>query len=150
MGEWIAKYWLQVLFGAIASGLLCWIRHDIKLYKLQLKNYRNDFKQEIKTELEAEIVQTKKELQKTDQQFNADLEQIHIELENLSVGLLSIQGKAFKADCHRLLQKDHIITLEEYEELVDDHKAYNALGGNHKGDELFKLVQIKYQAQVAR
>ena len=54
-----------------------------------------------------------------------------------------MQGKNFKSDCRRLLDENHEITLDEWEEIDADHEAYNGLGGNHRGDELFELVKKK-------
>ena len=59
--------------------------------------------------------------------------------------MLSLQGRTFKNNCRRLLDLDHEITLEEYEEISKDHEAYNSLGGNHNGDELFLLVRKKVE-----
>ena len=67
------------------------------------------------------------------------------EIKTLKAGLLSIQGRAFKNNCKRLLDPDHEISLEEYEEITKDHDAYNSLGGNHNGDELFILVRKKVE-----
>ena len=64
----------------------------------------------------------------------------------LQDAILSIQGREFKAHCRALLQPDHEITLDEYEQIISDHAAYNNLGGNHKGDELFDLVTHKFDA----
>ena len=47
------------------------------------------------------------------------------------------------------IAEDHIITLDEWEELDIDHTAYNGLGGNHKGDHLFSLVKKKVEAGFA-
>lgn len=58
-------------------------------------------------------------------------------------GVLSIQGKIFKNECRSLLREGHEITLEEFESLQEDHKAYKALGGNHDGDTLFSMVEKK-------
>jgi len=66
----------------------------------------------------------------------------------LKQGVLSMQGKVFKGDCRRLLEPNHIITEEEYEDIVADHKSYNGLGGNHLGDGLFKSVMNKWDTQV--
>ena len=57
-----------------------------------------------------------------------------------------MQGKVFKGDCRRLLEPNHIITEEEYEDIVADHKSYNGLGGNHIGDSLFLSVMKKWNA----
>ena len=67
----------------------------------------------------------------------------------LTAGILSIQGKEFINNCRKLLAEDHIITLDEWEELDIDHTAYNGLGGNHKGDHLFSLVKKKVEAGFA-
>ena len=66
-------------------------------------------------------------------------EAIHQEIDGLRGGMLSIQGRNFKNDCHKLLKADHVIDLKEYEQLLADHIAYNKLGGNHEGDALIKI-----------
>lgn len=68
---------------------------------------------------------------------------------SLKRGILSIQGKVFKEKCEALLNAE-TITTQQYEDLLDDHEAYNGLGGNHRGDQLFDLVTKKYQAQVSK
>ena len=65
------------------------------------------------------------------------------EMRSLKKGLLSIQGKEFRANCRKLLEDGHEITLDEWEEIDADHEAYNGLGGNHKGDQLYGLVKKK-------
>lgn len=65
------------------------------------------------------------------------------EMKSLKAGILSIQGREFKANCRRLLDENHEITLDEWEELDSDHEVYNGLGGNHKGDQLYELVKKK-------
>lgn len=150
MLDFIAKYWLQFLFSLIGTGLLVWIKHDIKMYKELSKRNKDDFKREIEDDLENRLQATRNELRQTDKEIQADLEAFHYSLENLTSGLLSVQAKSFREECHRLLEPDHIITVDEYENLVEDHRAYNSLGGNHKGDALFAAVTQKYLAQVAK
>ena len=60
-------------------------------------------------------------------------------------GLLSIQGRDFKRHCRELLDDEHEITLDEWEQIDADHEAYNGLGGNHKGDQLYELVKKKVE-----
>lgn len=67
----------------------------------------------------------------------------------LTAGVLSMQGKEFINNCRKLLSEDHVITLDEWEELDADYTAYNGLGGNHKGDHLFSLVKKKVEAGFA-
>lgn len=73
---------------------------------------------------------------------------IHEEIDGLRGGMLSIQGRNFKNDCHKLLRADHVIDLKEYEQLLADHIAYNKLGGNHEGDALFSMVEAKYKNTI--
>ena len=75
-------------------------------------------------------------------------EAIHQEIDSLRGGMLSIQGRNFKNDCHKLLKADHVIDLKEYEQLLADHIAYNKLGGNHEGDALFSMVEAKYKNTI--
>ncbi len=89
-----------------------------------------------------EIVEKKnEELLKADQQ-------IHEEIDTLRDGILSIQGRDFKEVCHELLQENHIVTANEYEQVLADHIAYNKLGGNHEGDALFSMVEAKYKNTI--
>ena len=61
-------------------------------------------------------------------------------------GVLAVYKPLFMAKGKELLKTDHVITPEEYFEYSDDHKLYNQLGGNHKGDKMFESVKIKYEA----
>ena len=58
-------------------------------------------------------------------------------------------GSNFKRRCEAFLQPEHEISLQEFNELQEDHEAYNALGGNHIGDQLFDLVCEKYSHTVS-
>ena len=78
-----------------------------------------------------------------DRAFQED-EHIHEEIDSIKSGVLSIEGRAFKEDCRRLLDPAHIITLEEFEATQAEHIIYNKLGGNHEGDGLFQMVEKKY------
>ena len=40
---------------------------------------------------------------------------LHSEIDNVRDGMLSMQGRNFKNDCHKLLKKDHVIDVKEYE-----------------------------------
>ena len=67
-----------------------------------------------------------------------------------TTGVLSIQGKDFKSDCRRLLNEEHRITTEEFEELEDEYEVYTGLGGNGRGAALFDAVKTKYMAQLGK
>ena len=72
---------------------------------------------------------------------------IHKEIDIIKDGMLSVEGRAFRNECRKLLEEDHIITFNEYEAILSEHVTYNNLGGNHEGDGLFSMVQAKYQNQ---
>ena len=73
---------------------------------------------------------------------------IHREIDIIKDGILSVEGRAFRNECRRLLEEGHVITLNEYEAILAEHITYNNLGGNHEGDGLFSMVQVKYQNQL--
>ena len=77
-------------------------------------------------------------------------ERIEGAITNMQDGMLAIQGRNFKNDCHKLLKPDHVIFYKEYEQLVSDHTVYNKLGGNHEGDELFEMVKAKYKNTIGK
>lgn len=68
-------------------------------------------------------------------------------LELIKTGLLAVQGHEFRNKCRKLLAQE-VIKPDEYEQLESDHRAYNGLGGNHKGDSLFDQVKTKYYSQL--
>lgn len=92
-----------------------------------------------------------------DERLKAEDNKLHEEIDGLKDdfkiikgGILSIQGRDFKADCRMLLQPDHVITLNEYEGIMEEHEVYKSLGGNHEGDALFHMVEQKYGEQLKR
>lgn len=83
-----------------------------------------------------------------DEVLELKLDCLEEQVDTLRGGVLSIQGRQFKEDCRFLLQKNHSITLEEYEDIEKDHNAYNKMGGNHNGDTLFAMVEAKYKQSL--
>lgn len=134
MLEFILKYWIEFLFGLVIAGGGFIIKRTLKSYKQERANEKKDFLKEIQKEIQAEFVRSdKKETE------------LQNEIKILKNGLLSIQGRTFKSNCKKLLEEDHEISLEEYEEITKDHDAYNSLGGNHNGDQLYQLVRQKVE-----
>ena len=84
-------------------------------------------------------------VKESDEKSMAEDKIIHEEIDIIKEGMLSVEGRAFRNECRRLLQDDHIITLKEYETIVSEHITYNKLGGNHEGDALFSMVVVKYE-----
>lgn len=109
-----------------------------------LEEQKQQIKQDMNT-CSSEMMRTLKEQTET---LKATDEAIHQEIDGLRGGMLSIQGRNFKNDCHKLLKADHVIDLKEYEQLLADHIAYNKLGGNHEGDALFSMVEAKYKNTI--
>lgn len=87
--------------------------------------------------------------QEEDNRLHNELNELRDDFKIMKGGILSIQGRDFKADCRVLLQKDHTITLNEYEAILEAHSVYKSLGGNHEGDALFSMVKAKYQTYLS-
>ena len=134
MLEFILRYWIEVLFGAVIAIGGYMVKRTLKSYRQERLEEKNAFLESIKKEISAEF-----------ERSNTRETELAGEIKTLKAGLLSIQGRAFKNNCKRLLDPDHEISLEEYEEITKDHDAYNSLGGNHNGDELFILVRKKVE-----
>ena len=134
MLEFILKYWIEFLFGAVIAVGGYMIKRTLKSYHQERAEEKETFLEGIKKEIRAEF-----------ERSNKKENELSEEIKTLKAGLLSIQGRAFKNNCRRLLDPDHNITLEEYEEISKDHTAYNSLGGNHNGDELYLLVRKKVE-----
>ena len=81
------------------------------------------------------------------QDFQNRCNTMNAQFDTLKLGVLAVAGRWFIEDCQDLLKSEHEITQEEFEDIMDYHNTYNALGGNHKGDEYFKLVSDKFHKQ---
>lgn len=143
MLEWLAQYWLTVVFGVLVTGGTFIVKRYLALNKKeqeanQRKHYEQ-LKQDITNESNA-----------SDEKLQGQINEVKDSLDVLTKGILSMQGKQFKEDCRKLLLPEHIITLEEYEQISKDHDAYNGLGGNHEGDRLFNLVQKKFEENITK
>ena len=104
---------------------------------------------EINTKVDKALEAGREESKADDAVLEKEISAMKKNITALTAGVLSMQGKEFINNCRKLLAEDHIITLDEWEELDADHTAYNGLGGNHKGDHLFSLVKKKVEAGFA-
>lgn len=104
---------------------------------------------EINTKVDKALEAGREESKADDAVLEKEISAMKKNITALTAGILSMQGKEFINNCRKLLAEDHIITLDEWEELDIDHTAYNGLGGNHKGDHLFSLVKKKVEASFA-
>lgn len=104
---------------------------------------------EINTKVDQALEAGREESKSDDAVLEKEISALKKNITALTAGVLSMQGKEFRNNCRKLLAEDHVITLDEWEELDKDHTAYNGLGGNHKGDHLFSLVKKKVEAGFA-
>lgn len=136
MLEFIAKYWLEFLFGLIASGLGVACKKIYKLYKAEKKHQTTKEQKEFYDGLQNLIKEGNKASIEGDQILQ---EQINV----VKDGVLSIHKKNFKQDCRELLSENHDINLAEFEALQEEYGIYKSLGGNHDGDTLYHMVEEK-------
>ncbi len=134
--EFIGKYWLEFLLGAIATGLSVACKKIYALYKDAKDTEKTKEQDAFYTKIENLIREGAEESRKGDERLQA---QINV----MQGGILSIQGRTFKQECRELLEPDREFTLEEFEALQDEYYIYKNLGGNHDGDILFELVKKK-------
>lgn len=130
MLEWIAKYWLEVVFSLALAGFAWGGKRLIKFYIDDVKRTLENLEKKIMAKVEA--------------RDNAQDET----LREMRAGLLSMQGEHFKKKCQELLDSEHKISVEELTNITRDHDAYKGLGGNHEGDLLFKLVLEKAKKDI--
>lgn len=152
----IVKYWVELLLSLVVAGGGFLIKRYFKLEREEQRRTQEKYFNNLTEKIQQENLEVIKSLQAEHKEMNKHSDdndemlenQIHLIEKDLNVllkGILSIQRKEFLAECCKLLDKDHIITLEEWEELDNDHDTYNGLGGNHKGDELFALAKKKFE-----
>ena len=150
--EFILKYWLGWLFGLVAVAITFIVKRHFKLeqkdyqqkQKERMDELRSQVKDEIIDQLDKEVTQLKEE----DLKVHEEIVEIKHSVNTMTEGVLAIHGRDFKDECRRLLQPEHTITLDEYEQICKDHKIYNKLGGNDRGDALFEAVVTKYNSSL--
>ena len=134
--EFVIKYWVEFVFGLIVTGGGYFIRRYLKMREDEQNRERTKFYDNFKKDIFIKYDEIKKESE------NGDLE-LQKQLDLLRKGILSLQKKEFFKECQALLEEDHELTLDEYQQCIEDHDAYNGLKGNHRGDSLFALVEEK-------
>lgn len=136
MLDFIIKYWVQFLCGVIATGLAVFSKKIIKLIKTAInKKIADECHKELEL-LKSEITQNIADL-RTENQMQNEKTQI------ICDGVLNIYANQFKSYCRLLLQENYIITLDEFENCQNEYEMYKKMGGNGKGDVLYKLVLEK-------
>lgn len=161
MLDFIAKYWLEFLFGIIALGLTGLTKYFYNLYKKEKQRLEDEAHEKIIKELKskindehkttADLLQTERDLSKQEtDSLKQEIYNVNDKIDVVRDGVLSIQGKQFKDDCRKLLSPEHEITLDEFEEIERDHETYNKMNGNHIGDKLFQMVEQKFRNSLSK
>ena len=132
--EFLAKYWLTILFGLIAA----WLGKKLNHYKQLLNKEKEDQKKKESDDLVADIKKY------VDETFKGT-EESH---KKLYKAVLDVQQKQFQRDCYEYLNLDREISLEEFKNLYTDYNIYTSLGGNGIGSMLFEKVEEKYTNQI--
>lgn len=127
----------QHVFELILTGIgavLTWlIKRYLTLEKMRAEAERKEFKENLLEEIAGE-----------DSEIDERLDSAETQMAVMCTGLLSLQGKLYREFCEKLLEKNHEITIEEFEQEEEDYHAYKALGGNHRGDSLHQAVVQKF------
>ena len=170
--DFFVKYWTEFLFGIVAAGILAGGRYIWTLFKNRLRDSleeqitnitdviakrmsETDEKLEAKNtslaqqigalQTDMKIMQQEIQINKNDENLiEKKIDTLEDSLNTLKDGILSLQRKEFKEECRRLLNQEEAITYEQYTILQREHTVYNSLGGNHEGDQLFKLASMRY------
>lgn len=149
MLEFIIKYWVQFLFGIVATWVVAKVKQIQKLESDKTEREQAMVEKRITEVLEQKIAQDGQIFHDQDEKLKADINELRTSINSITKGLLSMQGRQFRQYCRALLQEEHEITTAEYEQCIQDHDAYNGLGGNHRGDLLFNAVCNKYNTQIS-
>ena len=159
MLDFIIKYWLEVLFGLICGALALFVKKSIELYKTVKTTHETSIIETIKDQMNKQYDKTQEQMtqcyNKLDTKITEFIDESREEdkkmdkrVSGIRNDVLTIEGAYFRAECRKLLEKEHIITQEEFNTITLQHDAYNNLGGNHEGDMLFEMVREKHKDQV--
>ena len=117
------------------------------MYKEAKKTSEKENRENFMQEVDSKINLQNEKMKQADAEILEEIHHVQEEVETISAGVLSVQGQNFRQSCKRLLELNHIITVEEFEQITQDHKVYNSLGGNHTGDILYHQVEEKFKNQ---
>lgn len=151
MTDFIFKYWVEVVFGLIVSGLSFACRRYWKLWRAEQKHQKTEeqeaFYNGILEKIDERFEKMDERFEKMEQQINEvrkDVQSSDAQQKILREGLLSVQGNNFKRQCKALLESTHQISETEWLQHQIDFEAYERLGGNDDGHDLHNAVAHKY------
>ena len=110
MFDFIMKYWVEFAFGLLVAGGGWFIKRYFSLENMRRQKEQDEFYNKIKSEIDKEHKSSKED----DVALRNDMNALTTVLNSLKRGLLSVQGRQFKADCKKLLDPNHVITIEEF------------------------------------
>lgn len=143
MGDFIARYWIEVFFSLVVTGLSIALKRFYSLYKHEKQRQQNTEHATLLREVDKKIEEQNAKMKQADGKITDQIHTLENGMNTLTSGLLSVQGHQFRNNCRELLNVNHVITLDEFEQLTRDHEVYNSLGGNHFGDKYYRMVEEK-------
>lgn len=155
MPEFILKYWVEVVFGLIVSGLSFACRRYCKLWREEQQHQKTEeqeaFYDGILEKIDERFEETNNRITALDNKVEKKINEVRKDVQSseaqqkiLKEGLLSVQGNNFKRQCKALLEPTHKITETEWLQHQIDFEAYERLGGNDDGHDLHNAVAHKY------
>ena len=166
MGEFILKYWVEVLFGIVVTvgGFL--LKHHFKLFKESLDHKMEERDDKLLEKMTKVLTVSNKAIQDSIDKLRSDtkddidgvyaelvdlkddIKDVRKDVESIRRGVLDVQGPQFKAKCKEVLQDSHQITVDEWLALKKEYEIYTGMGGNSDGSELYNLVHEKYSKHL--
>lgn len=168
MGEFILKYWVEVLFGIVVTGGGFLLKHHFKLFKESLDHKMEERDDKLLEKMTKVLTASNKTIQDSIDKLRSDtkddidgvyaelvdlkddIKDIRKDVESIRRGVLDVQGPQFKAKCKEVLQDSHQITVDEWLALKKEYEIYTGMGGNSDGSELYKLVHEKYSKHLGQ
>ena len=148
MPEFILKYWVEVVFGLIVSGLSFACRRYWKLWRAEQQHQKTEeqeaFYDGILKKIDERFEEINNRITALDNKVEKNVQTSDAQQEILKEGLLSVQGNNFKRQCKALLEPTHKISETEWLQHQIDFEAYERLGGNDDGHDLHNAVAHKY------
>lgn len=168
MGEFILKYWVEVLFGIVVTGGGFLLKHHFKLFKESLDHKMEERDDKLLEKMTKVLTASNKTIQDSIDKLRSDIKDdidgvyaelvdlkddikdVRKDVESIRRGVLDVQGPQFKAKCKEVLQDSHQITVDEWLALKKEYEIYTGMGGNSDGSELYKLVHEKYSKHLGQ
>lgn len=168
MGEFILKYWVEVLFGIVVTGGGFLLKHHFKLFKESLDHKMEERDDKLLEKMTKVLTASNKTIQDSIDKLRSDtkddidgvyaelvdlkddIKDVRKDVESIRRGVLDVQGPQFKAKCKEALQDSHQITVDEWLALKKEYEIYTGMGGNSDGSELYKLVHEKYSKHLGQ